>query len=109
MAIGDHILDLLVVAHLFNGAELSKHQHVFKEVCNTIFNLFSQIYRLLLFVNFLFQSTLNSFMDLGPSAWTEARNTIKDLLTAGKSLLEDNPELKKQYIIFHFRCYAIYF
>lgn len=75
VAIGDHILDLLVVAHLFNGAELSKHQHVFKE------------------------STLNSFMDLGPSAWTEARNTIKDLLTAGKSLLEDNPELKKQALI----------
>lgn len=75
VAIGDHILDLLVVAHLFNGVELSQHQHVFKE------------------------STLNSFMDLGPEAWTEARKTLQNILTVGQSPLEENSELQKQALV----------
>jgi len=32
VAIGDHILDLAAVAHLFNGEHLKQHQDVFSEV-----------------------------------------------------------------------------
>ncbi|RZB40516.1 FAA hydrolase N domain containing protein, partial [Asbolus verrucosus] len=32
VAIGDQILDLKQIAHLFNGPELKNNQHVFREV-----------------------------------------------------------------------------
>lgn len=32
VAIGDQILDLSVVKHLFNGPALAKHQHIFDQV-----------------------------------------------------------------------------
>ena len=36
MAIGDQILDLGVVKHLFNGPTISRHPHVFDEVCSKL-------------------------------------------------------------------------
>ena len=33
VAIGDSVLDLSAVKHLFSGPELSSKQHVFSEVC----------------------------------------------------------------------------
>jgi fumarylacetoacetase len=37
VAIGDQILDLKQIAHLFTGPELKNHQHVFKEVGLSLF------------------------------------------------------------------------
>lgn len=39
VAIGEHILDLEAVAHLFNGPELKNNQHVFKEVTKSIIEI----------------------------------------------------------------------
>ncbi|XP_037796007.1 fumarylacetoacetase-like [Penaeus monodon] len=64
VAIGDLILDLSVISHLFCGPVLAGHQHVFKE------------------------PTLNAFMGLGLAAWKEARATLQTLLS------EENPTLK---------------
>ncbi|BES94467.1 DUF1969 [Nesidiocoris tenuis] len=80
VAIGDSIVDLHNVAHLFNGPLLSAHQDVFK------------------------QSTLNDFMGLTPDSWKEARTTLQTLLTA-----EDSPLLKipKQVLVLiPFRLFA---
>jgi fumarylacetoacetase len=35
-------------------------------------------------------------MGLGPKAWTEARKTLQDLLSAGNKTLEDNVDLRKR-------------
>ncbi|XP_067873813.1 fumarylacetoacetase [Heterodontus francisci] len=75
VAIGDQILDLTVVKHLFTGSVLSKHQHVFA------------------------QPTLNSFMALGREAWTEARAFLQQLLSADESMLRDNKELRKKAFV----------
>nr|CAH0105034.1 unnamed protein product [Daphnia galeata] len=75
VAIGEHILDLNAVAHLFNGPELKNSQHVLKE------------------------STLNSFMGLGPKAWTETRKTLQDLLSTGNKTLEDDIDLRKNALV----------
>ena len=58
MAIGDSILDLSQVSHLFTGPQLSSRQDVFK------------------------QTTLNDFMSLGKPYWSEARTTLQQLLSA---------------------------
>ncbi|XP_057370834.1 fumarylacetoacetase-like [Daphnia carinata] len=75
VAIGEHILDLHAVAHLFNGPELKNNQNVFQE------------------------STLNSFMGLGPKAWTEARKTLQDILSTGNKTLEDDTDLRKNSLV----------
>uniref|UniRef100_UPI00398E3195 fumarylacetoacetase n=1 Tax=Pristiophorus japonicus TaxID=55135 RepID=UPI00398E3195 len=75
VAIGDQILDLSVVKHLFTGSVLSKHQHV------------------------LAQPTLNSFMALGREAWREARAFLQQLLSADESTLRDNKELRKNAFV----------
>lgn len=72
VAIGDQILDLSVIKHLFTGPILSQHQAVFDE------------------------PTLNSFMGLGPAAWKEARAALKDLLSAGQAQLRDDLELRRR-------------
>ncbi|XP_060035556.1 fumarylacetoacetase isoform X2 [Erinaceus europaeus] len=56
VAIGEQILDLSVIRHLFTGPALAPHQDVFN------------------------QPTLNSFMGLGLAAWREARAFLQDLL-----------------------------
>ncbi|XP_010286314.1 PREDICTED: LOW QUALITY PROTEIN: fumarylacetoacetase-like [Phaethon lepturus] len=75
VAIGDQILDLSVIKHLFNGPALAKHQHVFD------------------------QPTLNAFMGLGRAAWTEARAFLQKLLSAGEPALRDNTELRRRAFV----------
>ncbi|XP_058257079.1 fumarylacetoacetase isoform X2 [Hemibagrus wyckioides] len=70
VAIGDQILDLSVIKHLFTGPELSQHQHVFD------------------------QPTLNAFMALGSGAWRETRALLQTLLRADVPTLRDNHELR---------------
>ncbi|XP_058521532.1 fumarylacetoacetase isoform X2 [Ochotona princeps] len=72
VAIGDQILDLSIIKHLFTGPILSKHQDVFDE------------------------STLNSFMGLGQAAWKEARAFLQNLLSANQSRLRDDLELRER-------------
>ncbi|XP_045417461.1 fumarylacetoacetase [Lemur catta] len=72
VAIGDQILDLSVIKHLFTGPVLSEHQDVFD------------------------QPALNSFMALGQVAWKEARASLQDLLSAGRARLRDDAELRKR-------------
>ncbi|KAB0405116.1 hypothetical protein E2I00_016437 [Balaenoptera physalus] len=72
VAIGDQILDLSVIKHLFTGPVLSQHQDVFD------------------------QPTLNSFMGLGQAAWKEARGLLQNLLSASQARLRDDTELRKR-------------
>ncbi|XP_073917828.1 fumarylacetoacetase isoform X2 [Castor canadensis] len=72
VAIGDQILDLSVIKHLFTGPVLFKHQDVFDE------------------------PTLNSFMGLGQAAWKEARAVLQNLLSANQARLRDDMELRKR-------------
>ncbi|XP_066492129.1 fumarylacetoacetase [Tiliqua scincoides] len=75
VAIGDQVLDLSAVKHLFDGPILSKHHHVFD------------------------QPTLNCFMGLGWEAWTEARTFLQRLLSASEPTLRDNMELRKRALV----------
>uniref|UniRef100_A0A452U2H3 Fumarylacetoacetase n=1 Tax=Ursus maritimus TaxID=29073 RepID=A0A452U2H3_URSMA len=72
VAIGDQILDLSVIKHLFTGPVLSKQQDVFD------------------------QPTLNSFMGLGQAAWKEARAFLHNLLSASHARLRDDAELRRR-------------
>ncbi|XP_072020164.1 fumarylacetoacetase-like [Amphiura filiformis] len=75
VAIGDQILDLSVISHLFNGPILAQHRHVFQ------------------------QATLNAFMGLGTPAWTEARATLQKLLSADEPTLRDNADLRQRAFV----------
>ncbi|XP_072516577.1 fumarylacetoacetase [Salminus brasiliensis] len=75
VAIGDQILDLSVVKHLFNGPVLGKHQDVFE------------------------QPTLNAFMGLGYEAWREARRYLQRLLAANESTLRDDAALRSRAFV----------
>ncbi|ETN83022.1 putative fumarylacetoacetase [Necator americanus] len=75
VAIGESILDLSAVAHLFDGPALTNHQDVFK------------------------QETLNAFMSLPRAAWIEARSTIQKLLSDNVPTLKENPELRPKAIV----------
>ncbi|XP_020637355.3 fumarylacetoacetase [Pogona vitticeps] len=75
VAIGDQVLDLSAIKHLFDGPILSKHRHVFE------------------------QPTLNHFMALGSEAWKEARMRLQQLLSAKEPTLRDNTELRKRAFI----------
>lgn len=66
VAIGDQILDLSKISHLFGGL-LKTHQHVFRE------------------------ETLNSLMALSPEHWAEARATLTALLESSCPTLRDSP------------------
>ncbi|XP_061185436.1 fumarylacetoacetase-like [Saccostrea echinata] len=70
VAIGNQVLDLSVIRHLFTGPALLNHQDVFAE------------------------TTLNSFMGLGCAAWTEARSTLQRLLSNQEPLLCNNKDLR---------------
>ncbi|XP_005695122.1 PREDICTED: fumarylacetoacetase isoform X2 [Capra hircus] len=72
VAIGDQILDLSVIKHLFTGPILSPHQDVFNK------------------------PTLNSFMGLGQAAWKEARAFLQNLLSASQARLRDDVELRQR-------------
>ncbi|KAJ1364894.1 hypothetical protein KIN20_025084 [Parelaphostrongylus tenuis] len=75
VAIGECILDLSVIAHLFDGPALKTHQNVFK------------------------QETLNDFMALPRTAWLEARSTIQKLLSDDVTTLKENSELREKSIV----------
>uniref|UniRef100_A0AAY4EBJ5 Fumarylacetoacetase n=1 Tax=Denticeps clupeoides TaxID=299321 RepID=A0AAY4EBJ5_9TELE len=77
VAIGDQILDLGVIKHLFTGPVLSAHQDVFG------------------------QPTLNALMGLGHEAWKEARGVLKKLLSANESTLRDDVTLRRDYTDFY--------
>ncbi|XP_075218521.1 fumarylacetoacetate hydrolase [Lycorma delicatula] len=66
VAIGDKIINLKAIKHLFTGPELKTNQHVFTE------------------------STLNSFMSLNRSAWIEARKTLQNLLSKNNKTLQES-------------------
>uniref|UniRef100_A0A915N9A5 Fumarylacetoacetase n=1 Tax=Meloidogyne javanica TaxID=6303 RepID=A0A915N9A5_MELJA len=70
VAIGDEILDLSAILHLFDGPLLSKNLNVFKE-------------------------SLNAFMGLGRQAWLEARERIQSILSDTNSVLRDDENLRK--------------
>lgn len=72
MAIGDEILDLFIISHLFNGPLLSEKQNVFR------------------------QEYLNDFMALGRKFWIEARSTLQNLLSINNNILQDEP-LRSKY------------
>ncbi|XP_059175663.1 fumarylacetoacetase-like [Physella acuta] len=72
VAIGDYILDLSEVKHLFTSAEL---QHAFE------------------------QSTLNAFMGLGRSAWSEARQTLQKVLSESEPVLRDDAVLRSRSLV----------
>lgn len=75
VAIGNLILDLKQISHLFDGPLLKNHQHVFQE------------------------ETLNSFMALEHTAWKEARAKIQSLLSADNPTLQDNAQLRERAFV----------
>uniref|UniRef100_A0A8C1THW0 Fumarylacetoacetase n=1 Tax=Cyprinus carpio TaxID=7962 RepID=A0A8C1THW0_CYPCA len=75
VAIGDQILDVSVIKHLFNGPALGHHQDVFE------------------------QPTLNAFMALGYDAWREARKCLQMLLAADESTLRDDVSLRSRAFV----------
>ncbi|KPJ14594.1 Fumarylacetoacetase [Papilio machaon] len=86
VAIGEWILDLNVISHLFNGPLLKDKQHVFKE------------------------EKLNSFIGLTKPHWLEARSTIQSLLDVSNSTLQNDTNLRERKHIpigYHGRCSSI--
>jgi len=75
VAIGDFILDLSEVKHLFTGPVLSSKQDVFTN------------------------STLNEFMALGRPAWQEARATLQKLLSKDEAVLRDDASLRQKCLV----------
>ncbi|XP_057328031.1 fumarylacetoacetase [Microplitis mediator] len=74
VAIGDQILDLFAISHLFTGPLLSGKQQVFRQDC------------------------LNDFMSLGRPAWLEARSTIQNLLSPSNTKLQEEPLRSKAFV-----------
>jgi len=75
VAIGDNILDLKQISHLFDGPLLKNKQDVFA------------------------QETLNAFMGLSYHAWKEARDTLQNLLSGQNPALEKDSELRIKAIV----------
>ncbi|ELU14609.1 hypothetical protein CAPTEDRAFT_180564 [Capitella teleta] len=75
VAIGDQILDLSVVKHLFNGPCLNGNQDVFS------------------------QPVLNDFMGLGHDAWKEARARLQELLGVSCEELKGNVDLRSRALV----------
>ncbi|KAK2164141.1 hypothetical protein LSH36_68g07005 [Paralvinella palmiformis] len=75
VAIGDKILDLSVIKHLFNGPVLNGSQEVFNK------------------------PVLNDFMALGYPAWKEARARLQELLGVNCDELKGNAELMSRAFV----------
>ncbi|KAJ0174807.1 hypothetical protein K1T71_009915 [Dendrolimus kikuchii] len=75
VAIGDWILDLNVISHLFDGPLLKHEQNVFKE------------------------ETLNTFMGFSKAYWIEARKTLQNLLDVSTTILQNDTELRKRAFV----------
>lgn len=76
MAIGDYVLDLSKITHLFDGKIMSKQAPI----------VFAQ-------------STLNAFLALGKEAWHETRETLSQLLSKDVPTLRDNVALRKVALV----------
>lgn len=76
VAIGDQILDLSKIAHLFEGKLL-------KNVAASVFN----------------EPTLNKFLELGSPYWSEARQTLSHLLRQDCAILRDDQLLRKRAFV----------
>ncbi|KAJ9579632.1 hypothetical protein L9F63_004711, partial [Diploptera punctata] len=72
VAIGDQILDVSAVSHLFQDEHL---EQAFK------------------------QETLNGFMALGRNAWKTARSKLQSLLSANNITLQNDPELRAKAFV----------
>jgi len=75
VAIGDKVLDLAKISHLFDGPLLSNNQNVFRE------------------------TTLNSLMGLSRAHWKEARFTLTTLLSPSCPTLQSSPELVSRALV----------
>merc|ERR1712156_110013 len=75
VAIGDTILDLSKIKHLFKGPYMASYQES------------------------LSSTTLNDFMGLTHAHWKEARDTIRSLLSASNATLRDNQVLRSEALI----------
>ncbi|XP_039756256.1 fumarylacetoacetase [Pararge aegeria] len=75
VAIGDWILDLNVISHLFSGPLLKDKQHVFKD------------------------DKLNAFMGLTKAHWIEARNTLQKLLDTSNNKLKNDNDLRQKAFV----------
>jgi len=69
VAIGEQVLDLSVITHLFTGPIMGKNQQVFK------------------------QPVLNDFMALGHEAWHETRERLQELLGEKNTEIQGNKDL----------------
>ncbi|XP_011310225.1 fumarylacetoacetase [Fopius arisanus] len=74
VAIGEQILDLFVISHLFTGPLLGNKQDVLR------------------------QESLNDFMALGRPSWIEARGTIQNLLGVNCRTLQEEPLRSKAFV-----------
>merc|ERR1739844_741088 len=77
VAIGDYVLDLSRVRHLFDGPLMKEHQQVFES------------------------SVLNEFMGLSHRHWSEARATIRSLLTTEKERLPSDALIPMEAVTLH--------
>lgn len=77
VAIGDHVLDLSRVRHLFDGPLMKEHQQVFES------------------------RVLNDFMGLSHRHWAEARATIRGLLTTEKERLPSDALIPMEAVTLH--------
>eukprot|EP00088_Acartia_fossae_P068828 TRINITY_DN8808_c0_g1_i1.p1 TRINITY_DN8808_c0_g1~~TRINITY_DN8808_c0_g1_i1.p1 ORF type:complete len:421 (-),score=116.64 TRINITY_DN8808_c0_g1_i1:126-1388(-) len=75
VAIGEHIVDLSKISHLFDGPLLSEHQAVFQQPC------------------------LNGLMSLPRACWLEARKTLTTLLSSSCPVLRDNTDLRNRALL----------
>merc|ERR1719383_544604 len=75
VAIGDQILDLSRIRHLFDGPRLKQHQAVFAA------------------------PTLNELMGLPRACWQEARATLSSLLAADNPTIRDDPKLRAEALV----------
>lgn len=75
VAIGDLVLDLSKISHLFDGPLLKGNQHVFRD------------------------ETLNRLMGLTSPHWTEARGTLLRLLSPDCSTLRDDQQLRSRALL----------
>ncbi len=97
MAIGDKILDLSVVKHLFTGSVMTANQDVFDEVSRRadissfLKSLFTPKGKQMSIA--FFQPVLNKFMALGHNAWKETRARLQELLSVNNSEIKGNIEL----------------
>jgi len=72
VAIGNMVLDLSVIKHLFSGQILASKQNVFE------------------------QDNLNEFMALGKEAWHEARTTLQRILGLQDPVLKEDAALRSK-------------